>query len=86
MQYFHFHPDSLPSFDTPLVSSQCKHIKANNVQCKNRVVIGHSFCYIHKLTNLHVKINKSNISNAGNSLFAFDSKKAPNDIIFQKER
>ncbi len=35
MQYFHFHPDNQPSFDTPLVSSQCQHLKANNDQCKN---------------------------------------------------
>ena len=84
MQYFHFHPDNQPSFDTPLVSNQCQHMKTNKEQCKNRVVIGHSFCYVHKLTKLHLKIQKSNISNAGNGLYAFDLKKAPNDIIFRK--
>ena len=43
--YFHFHTDEF-KFDKKLSSRQCKLMKNNKRRCKNRCLIGLSYCHI----------------------------------------
>ena len=81
--YFHFHSDD-KHIDKKLVTNRCEHLKANNQLCKNKITIGQKLCHIHRLIELHLKVKKSNIPNAGKGLFCKDPTKGANDIIFRK--
>lgn len=69
VKYFHFHNIRTgENFDGELKSEQCQH-HINGVQCKKRCLIGLSICWIHLLSNYHLRIKKSTIENAGMGLF-----------------
>jgi SET domain-containing protein len=81
--YFHFHtPNS--HFDGQLETHRCSYTH-NNKRCKNRVCIGLEYCFIHTRLKLHLKVQKSNIHQAGVGLFAFDNTKEPNEIVFRRD-
>ena len=68
-KYFHFRSDD-HSYDVPLVSVRCNHIDSNtNHHCKKRCLIGLSKCWIHLLSDHHLRIKPSNILNAGSGVF-----------------
>ena len=83
--YFHYHTDER-HLDAPLVSSRCKYTKNNHEQCKNKVVIGKNYCYVHRLYELHLQIKKSTIPNAGIGLFAIDKSKGNGEVVFKKSQ
>ena len=82
VKYFHFHSDDR-TFDAPLVSRQCTCIKANGMQCKNRVVIGLPFCHVHEKSVRHLVVKPSTIPNSGNGVFVVDTGIAANAVAFQ---
>jgi hypothetical protein len=60
-------------FDGELKSDQCQH-HINNVQCQKRCQIGLSVCWIHLLSECHLRIKESTIIDAGIGLFALIKK------------
>ena len=54
---FHFHTNTY-QLDEPLRCANCKFIKANGEQCKNRVCIGLPYCHIHKKIMQLLKVKK----------------------------
>ena len=79
---FHFHTNTY-QLDEPLRCANCKFIKANGEQCKNRVCIGLPYCHIHKKIMQLLKVNKSLIPNAGLGLFAHDGSNDKRKILFK---
>lgn len=82
--YYHFQAedsDEDVEFHHKMVSEQCHAVKDDGSRCKNRVVIGHEFCWIHTRHKLNLQIKDSNITHAGKGLFAYGPK---NEIIFHK--
>jgi SET domain-containing protein len=69
MSYFHFQSDDT-DFNDKLESIQCEAVKSNGQQCKNKTVIGHVYCHVHRRKILKLQIKKSNIVNGGKGLFA----------------
>lgn len=86
VKYFHFHNIvSGNKFDGELKSDQCQH-HINNVQCRKMCQIGLSICWIHLLSECHLRIKESTIDNAGMGLFAL-IKNTPNEdaqIVFRE--
>ena len=80
---FTFRVDGNPTFSGPLQSVQCAFMKANGVQCRNRVVMGIDMCWIHTRSEKKLKLQDSTIPNGGKGLFAIDIKKEPNEVIFR---
>jgi hypothetical protein len=71
-------------FSCIIHSEQCESVKPNGIRCKNKTIIGTPYCHVHLKYKLHLTIKQSLIPNAGKGLFAIDTKKAPNAIIFKK--
>lgn len=81
-QYFHFRSDDR-NWDAPLHSEQCQYHKPDGVRCRNRVVIGAPYCWIHRKKSQHVEVHESNIPGAGKGVFATNG--TDNDaIVFHK--
>ena len=83
--YFHFrNPDEEISWDAPLVQNRCTYeigTAPNKHRCKNKVVIGAPYCYIHRLLKQHLVI-KPSTDGHGKGLFAVDRSKPDNAIVF----
>ena len=74
VKYFHFHNTlTKKNFDAKLESDQCRLNKKNGTRCKKRCQIGMSICWIHLLSQCHLRIKKSGIRNAGMGVFALDN-------------
>jgi hypothetical protein len=85
MPYFTFKIDNQITFRTQVQSLQCQDTAKTGKQCKRRSVIGSPYCSAHLAYKHHLKIEESNITNAGKGLFAVDPLSSnPNDIIFKK--
>ena len=90
--YFHFlyqNPDNEDdhwSFNGQLLSLRCTFEKPNGSQCKRRCVVGLPCCASHLPVKFHVKVKDSLLKGAGKGLFAYDSKKDPNAVIFTGEQ
>ena len=68
---FHLSDPSMNlDWSCPLLCQQCTHLRPNGEQCKNRVCVGHPFCWVHIRAKYGVKVQKSNIPGAGKGLFA----------------
>jgi len=66
VKYFHFQTDDdRVNFHQKLESFQCTHIINNGQQCRKRCQIGLKMCWIHLLSEKHLRIKDSNISGAG---------------------
>ena len=83
--HFTFYIDNDNKFESFLESKQCTGICKNGNQCRKIVVLGLPYCYVHLLSQKHLRIKKSTIEGAGNGLFSMDTKKGENDIIFKKD-
>lgn len=82
MRYFHFvAPDT--EFHGELDTRRCTHRKANGEQCKNRVQIGLPTCWLHRKFNQHLVVQPSTIPGAGDGVFAVDTSKGDNEIVFK---
>ena len=69
VKYFHFRSQD-HSYDVPLVSVRCNHINSDtNHHCRKRCLIGLSKCWIHLLSDNHLRIKPSTIANAGSGVF-----------------
>jgi hypothetical protein len=85
MYYFHFHtPENL--FDEPLQCFQCRHVSENGHQCRNRVCIGLFLCHVHSKKIYHLRKGPSQVPGAGTGLFAHDSAKSANEIVFARDQ
>lgn len=71
-------------FSCVLENRVCTALTKNKSGCKNKVVIGQPFCWVHLLSHKHLRIKPSLIPNAGNGLFAVDKTKTANAVIFKK--
>lgn len=58
------------AFRCKLECGQCQFVKANDERCRNRVCIGHPYCWIHNKGQYAVKVRDSTIAAAGRGLFA----------------
>ena len=72
-----------PFFETHLLSEQCRYIRPNGEHCTRNVVMGIPFCPQHLAIQEHLKIKKSTIPHSGKGLFAFDSSRGNNAIVFR---
>lgn len=83
--YFHFRNDGENiSWDAPLVQNTCTFMigePPNQHRCRNKVVIGGPYCYIHRLLKQHLVI-KPSTDGHGKGLFAEDKSLPPNAIVF----
>ncbi len=69
----HFHIDTehmTHHFDAQMHTMRCEYVKKNGERCKNNVIIGQPYCWIHERVGKHLKIAKSLIPDAGLGLFA----------------
>ena len=82
-KYFHFHTDEI-TFDAPLITTRCLFIKQNGDQCKISCTIGLPMCRHHLPMAYNVKVKPFEIEGAGNGLFAHDSTKDEDAVIFKK--
>lgn len=83
--FFHFrNPDEEISWDAPLVQHTCTFevgTPPNKRRCRNKVVVGGPYCYVHRLNQQHLVI-KPSTDGHGRGLFAVDPSKPANAIIF----
>ena len=70
-------------FQAFLQTKRCICISKNGNRCGKRVVIGAPYCWIHLLYQKHLRVEESNIENAGLGLFALDKSEPDNAIIFR---
>jgi hypothetical protein len=85
-KYFHFHIDTkhmTHHFDAQMHTMRCEYVKQNGERCKNNVIIGQPFCWIHERVGNHLKIAKSLIQDAGLGLFAYNGKD-DREVVFKK--
>jgi hypothetical protein len=75
-----------PEFACNLRLKQCNGRGSNKQRCKRRVFIGFEFCWQHLRMNHHLKIKPSLIPGAGLGLFADDSKREANVILFHPKQ
>ena len=81
-KHFKFYVDNKIAFQCKLQSDNCTALNNNGVDtCKNKSVIGTPLCWRHLLKEKKVRILDSQY---GKGLFALDTKKEPNDIIFRE--
>lgn len=80
-KYFKFYVNDNTLFQCKLQSVRCTLNNNNGVRCKNKSVIGTPLCWRHLLKEKKVRILDSEY---GKGLFALDTKKGPNDIIFRE--
>ncbi len=80
--YFHFHTNE-GNFDEKLNCMSCQFIKADGLQCKNRVCIGLPYCWLHERFIKHLEVTVSNIPNAGLGVYAFNGTDT-REIIFKQ--
>jgi hypothetical protein len=71
-------------FQSNLICEQCKALTKSGNRCKRMVCIGLPYCFSHLASIQHLKIKPSTISNAGKGLFAIDTSKRPNAVIFNQ--
>lgn len=84
VQYFHLHDVRRNHhIDLKLKSQRCRHRKNDNTLCKKRCLIGVDKCWMHTLSDHHLRIRDSNIPKAGKGLFV-TRKVAPDIAIFKK--
>ena len=70
-------------FQAFLQTKRCICISKNGNRCGKRVVIGAPYCWIHLLYQKHLRVEESNIPDAGIGLFALDKSEPDNAIIFR---
>ncbi len=68
-------------FDCKLHHNRCKGVNKQGHQCSRIVYIGTPYCWQHLRSTKHLTIKDSGIH--GKGLFAYDSKKGPDDIVFR---
>ena len=76
---FRFHGPN-QDFECNLASERCVATTKTGNQCSRKCVIGVNYCYTHLLHEKHLKIKNTN---HGKGLFAIDTKKARNAVIFK---
>ena len=81
---FKFKIDHTLHFHCQLISKECIAHKKDGHQCKRMVVIGLPYCWTHLLQIKHLRIKQSTIPALGKGLFAIDSKKKSDEIVFKK--
>jgi len=79
---FRFHGPNI-DFHCDLESVRCIATTKAGRQCSRNCVIGVDYCYTHLLHEKHLKIKDTN---HGKGLFAVDTKKARNAVIFKGSR
>ena len=79
---FRFHGPYI-DFHCDLESVRCIATTKAGRQCSRNCVIGVNYCYTHLLHEKHLKIKDTN---HGKGLFAVDTKKARNAVIFKGRR
>ena len=85
-KYFHFHIDTehmTHHFDAQMSTERCTYMKKNGEQCKNNVIIGQPYCWIHERIGNNLKIARSLIEDAGLGLFAWNGT-GNRDVVFKK--
>jgi hypothetical protein len=83
--YFHFASnDGQQLFNHELQCQQCRFIKANGEECRNRVCIGLPRCYHHLIAEYDLQIKTSTIPNSGKGLFANQRTAPANAIVFRR--
>lgn len=70
-------------FQCPLSSLRCHGKTKKGTRCGRKCVIGFELCYQHLRSDKHLRILPSTIPNAGKGLFAMDTTKNDNAIIFR---
>ena len=70
-------------YETHLLCEQCRYIKPDGEHCNRNVVLGLYLCSQHMMMEKGLKIKKSTIPKSGKGLFAFDSRRGQNAIIFR---
>lgn len=79
--------DKSSDFSCPLRSLKCCAKTSRGTPCKRNVVHGILFCFQHTRSLLNIRIDASGIITSGgriHGLFACDSTKSPNAIVFKK--
>ena len=79
---FNFESAGGVQFSCDILSEQCACIKADGTRCRCVVCIGTPYCHMHLLHVKHLKVQQSNIPNAGKGLFAIDPKANDNAVLF----
>lgn len=74
--------DGNRSFSCPLQCQRCEARNTTGRQCKRRVCIGVPYCWLHLEKKEHIKIKDA--GDLGKGVFAWDSSKPANTIIFRK--
>jgi len=67
-----------------LICQQCIAQNRQNTKCKKITCFGTPYCWVHLYYKFHLKIKPSTIPGAGNGLFAMDTSKPQDAIIFKK--
>jgi len=80
-QFRYFINDEL-QFVGNLLCEKCDGTNKNGSPCKRKVCIGLPYCFSHLQSLKHLKIKPSTIPNAGKGLFAVDTTKRSNAVIF----
>lgn len=78
---FKFYVDHALTFRCQLQSHRCESNNNNGRRCGNKSVIGTPVCWRHLLKHYHVRIKESQY---GKGLFAMDTTKDDNAVIFKR--
>lgn len=85
VKYFHFHNTiTNENFDGPLIVARCTMNTADGIRCKKKCQIGVSVCWMHLLSYKKLRIQKSEIRNAGLGLFALRKKNTSTLPVFKR--
>jgi hypothetical protein len=85
----HPDPDDIDEdiiFTCKLNAERCSATNKNGTQCKRMTIIGFEYCCTHLKSVKHLKIANSELEDGGKGLFAFDTVKNNNAIVFKKNQ
>ena len=72
VKYFHFKDHEREPYVAQLQSQQCQGITLRNVRCTKRCLIGTSKCWIHLISEHHLRIKPATDPIMGSGLYAFN--------------
>lgn len=81
-QFRYYIGDNL-QFVGNLHCEKCIGINKNGSQCRRQVCIGLPYCFSHLQSYKHLKIKASTLPDAGKGLFASETNRRPNAVVFE---